>query len=679
MTMFKCAATGLLSASLCLFLLPTTSYAVSNGDFSSLSSRATGDLHYATSSGKGVMPLWMLLTSTGGMIETNGVAAAVGNSAFRFHTLTANFGDNKLDQCIPLDETKDLSISFQARTNVSPISNDLRIRVNPNFYADMASCEKDLQTDSTTNRLTTGSFANVDRDIRLGSVGGFQANQWQTITSATHGTTGSMTQTASNLPSGTQAMRFSIRVRDDSASSSRYIWLDDIKVTQPGSSANLIRNSDFSHIDVSDNAFLVSSNGWQLDRDGDSSLRAGAGSLAFALSGNNAFYFQSLSGNFGSNKLEQCIAVTGLDDLRPSLSVMSHSPDDDLNVRLNVDFYSSNNCGSGEDTNLQLREDFSINNLPGEWRRLVGTEERTAVELNGIHSAKISVRARDRSNSTNDGPDGFQRTLYIDDVNIDANIACDAPAVVDMYEVKFSLDPDEVLTSSHNLKNALKTEFDTSSTVRKFNVQFLETNSLDLNDEGWSIRTRKREDQSTHRLQFKKRYAVGSSTFASILQTGYTEGLNACSGLEVEVDWGYNNRTLSHQLNLDLSLPGYSGLALPTLSDTRDIATNNAMDQLINWSATAWGQTQIDDARLYGAIYFERYEGDFDGLELKIEIWHLIDEHGTGEDYLVEASFKTSNAVTASTKRLELMQLLDNEGWLLPVDALKTQVVLSRY
>ncbi len=666
------------TAGLGLSLLTCQSVALSNGDFTNLNTRTTGNQHYTTTANKGTLPSWMLLSGTGGIIETNGVPAATDQSAFRFHTLTANFGDNKLDQCIPLDASKDLSISFQARTNVSPVSNDLRLRLNPHFYADMATCEKDMQNDSTANRLGGGGLHNADRDIRLGSVGGFQPNQWKTITAATHGTTGPLTHSAGDLPVGTKAMRFSIRLRDDSASASRYIWLDDIKVTQTGSVANLIRNGNFDHIDVNHNDYLVGSSGWRLNRDGDTSLRAGAGALAFAKNGSNAVYFQSLTGNFGSSSLDQCVPVTGTADLRPSVSVLSLSPHDDLGIRLNVDFYTSSNCSSGVNNGLQLREDFALNNLPGTWRYLVTSEARTTAALSGIQSARISVRLRDRSNSANNGPDGFQRTIYVNSLNLEAAFSCDAPAEIGMYEVKAYLNPDVVLNGSQKLISNVRNEFDTGTSVRKFMVHFLDTDTLDLHGEGWSIRTRKREDQSTHRLQYKKRFPLGGGTLDSTLHTAYSQGINACHGNEVEVDWGYSNRTISFQRNDDLTL-GHSGLNLPNLADTKTIAANNAIPLLIDWNATGWGLDQIDDARLYGNVYFERYIGDFDGLELNIEIWHILNAAGTGLEYLVEASFKTTNALTATVKRAELLQLLDNEGWLLTDSALKTETIMERY
>jgi hypothetical protein len=669
----------LITLGISLGVIAPCSLALDNNDFSQLNARTAGTQHYTTTANKGSLPGWTLLGTQGAIIETLGVPAATDNSVFRFHTLTANFGDNKLDQCIPVDATRDLDISFQVRTNVSPVSNDLRLRVNPNFYADMESCEKDMQGDATGRRLVTGSLANADRDIRLGSVSGLQPNQWHKVTTATHGTTGALTHHASDFPAGTSAMRFSLRVRDDAASSSRRIWVDDVQITQTGNSKNLITNSNFDHADLRHQNYLAATDGWRIDRDGDNNLRAGAGASEASSTGDNLVYFQGLTGNFGSSSLDQCVPVNGTGNLRPSVTVMSNTPHDALGIRLNADFYTSADCSSGINSSLQLREDFALNNLPGEWRTFVTANEHNSITLSGIQSAKLSIRARDRSNSAATGPDNFQRTLYIDSANLDATLSCDAAPQVGAYEVKALLNPDVVLTNSQKLISNVRNELATGTSVRKFMVQFLDTNALDMYDEGWSIRTRKREDQNTYRLQYKKRQAVSEGTLTSVLQTAYQQGVNICNSNEVEVDWGYSRKTVSFQRNVDLTLPLYSGLNLPNLADNKAIAATNIVPLLVNWNSTGWGYDQIDNGRLFGSVYFERYTGDFNGQELNIEIWHIRNEAGTGMEYLVEASFKTGNALTAANERDQLFQFMDSKGWLLTDSALKTETIMERY
>ena len=52
---------------------------------------------------------------------------------------------------------------------------------------------------------------------------------------------------------------------------------------------------------------------------------------------------------------------------------------------------------------------------------------------------------------------------------------------------------------------------------------------------------------------------------------------------------------------------------------------------------------------------------------------------GSGTDYVVEASFKTDSATTASTKHDQLIAFLQSKGWFLAQDSLKTQLIMDRY
>lgn len=656
----------------------TMALALDNSNFADVRARSTGAVHHGTSSGIGYLPSWTVLGNHGVVIETGITPASSGDSAFRFHTLTGNFGDNKLDQCLPIDPSLDISFRFDLRTNVNP-GNAQRIRLNPNFYTDVASCELDLQNDSTGNRLTGGSLSNADRDVRLGSVAGLSANQWHTISAASHGTTGPFLHAAQDIPSGAGALRLSLRVRDDSAADTRRIWLDEIVVEQGPGGANLARNPGFEHRAFVHGDAIDTGPNWLVDRDGDGGLRASAGAFADARSGSNAFVFESLTGNFGASKLDQCISIDGTSELRPSLAAMSLSPHPDLAVRINLDLFSSADCSGSANSGLRIQEDFSLDSTPGTWSRLVSQQSRIPAELAGIQSALLSLRARDRSNGSGNGPGAFQRGIHIDDVALDAAVTCAAEAVVGMYEVKVFMDPDLVLDGNQDLLSSVASAFSTA-TPRRYHVQYLDTASQELRADGWSIRLRKREDQGTHRLQYKMRYPAGSSGLETALLTAYGDGFDACSPLDVEVDWGYGgNKTLSFQDQLSISVPGLSGLDLPSLPQSRTLAESHLLSELADWNGGTWAQDQIDAARLYGVVYFERHVGEFHGLPLNIEVWHLIDEAGTGIEYVVEASFKTTGFGTASGTRQLLIDTITSSGWLLPQDVLKTQMILDRY
>lgn len=651
---------------------PITAIAVHNGDFTTLNSRADGQVHHTTSGQVGFLPGWTLVGNHGGILDTSS-----GETFFRFHTLTDAFGDNKLDQCILIDPTRDISFSYQVRTNASPVTNDLRVRINPHFYTDVGHCERDLQANSSTYRISGSGQDNVDRDVRLNSAG-VTSNQWHTLTHATHGTTGPLLQSAANLPQGATAMRLSLRVRDDLASPSRQVWIDNISVTQEGS-PNRVQNSGFSHIALADQDPLGTPSGWVVNRDGNGNLRAGAGAFDTDSGSRNHFYFSILTGSFGASGLDQCFPVDNTRSLRPSVRAATFSPHDNLEVRINVDFFSSSDCSGSHFNALRLQQDFPLNIAPGEWKQLVTSEERTMAQLDTAASARISVRARDRSHSSGNGPDDFQRTLLIDEVITDGLDTCNALAQIDAYEVKAFLDPALVLNGQLELITSVKNALNINGAPYLFNVQYLDTELQTLIEEGWSIRTRKRADQGAHRIQFKKRYPVDGDDLPGALAQALNDGFDACTGQEVEVDWAPNGRkTLAYQIQIGTPL-NHAGLNMPDLSETRALALIHANAHFLGWIDNQWGEEQVDEARLYGPVFFERYPGDLNGIELVVEVWHILNETGDDPDYLVEVSFKTANATTASNGLTTLLALFSSEGWLLDEDILKTRRVLDRH
>ena len=89
---------------------------------------------------------------------------------------------------------------------------------------------------------------------------------------------------------------------------------------------------------------------------------------------------------------------------------------------------------------------------------------------------------------------------------------------------------------------------------------------------------------------------------------------------------------------------------------------------------------EVEKSRIYGPILAKRSVGTWSGLELDIEVWPIKEEAPkTGIEYIVEASFKTKSQSTASTKQAELATFLQEKGWLLAQDSLKTQLIMDRY
>ncbi|GLX68673.1 fibronectin type III domain-containing protein [Paenibacillus glycanilyticus] len=249
------------------------------------------------------------------------------------------------------------------------------------------------------------------------------------------------------------------------------------------------------------------------------------------------------------------------------------------------------------------------------------------------------------------------------------------------YEVKLNLDPALVLDSSHNLVSAVRSEFDTGSSYKSYKVQYMDTATQSMQGKGWSERIRKRDDQSNHEIQYKKRYDVANGDINAALTQAASEGLDSSSGFDFQVDWGYSKQTLSIDYEKDVTISGSSGsgLKMPDEATSRTVSVSSEPSKFANWTSTGWGTTQLNNAVVYGPVDFKRYEGTFDDLDLDIEVWTVINAAKTGNEYWVEASFKTDSYSEANSTRTALINELNSKGWLIPQDLLRTSQIIERY
>ncbi|SDZ57487.1 hypothetical protein SAMN05421736_11876 [Evansella caseinilytica] len=268
---------------------------------------------------------------------------------------------------------------------------------------------------------------------------------------------------------------------------------------------------------------------------------------------------------------------------------------------------------------------------------------------------------------------GFTGTLAVQ-----SSSASDNPPTPG-YEVKLFLDPDVVLDQNNTLKKEVRNTFETGKNRQSFAVQYLDTSDLQMMEEGWSVRIRKREDQGTHRIQYKKRYPIIDGNVQEALAAAARDGFTRESGFEAEIDWGYSSQTLSFAITERENLRYNDELQMPDLEASRQIAQQHAPAIFTNWLTADWGAHQLAQSKIYGVVDFVRYTGTLKDVELAIEIWKVIEEGGPGYEYLVEASFKTDNESIAGTRRAELLALLSEKGWLIPHDVLKTKTILDRY
>lgn len=259
-----------------------------------------------------------------------------------------------------------------------------------------------------------------------------------------------------------------------------------------------------------------------------------------------------------------------------------------------------------------------------------------------------------------------------------ASLASAAGNMVPNYEVKLLMNPTVVLGSDFKLKSEVLSAFAMPTTVTKMNVQFLDDDAETLYNAGWSPRIRNMEGQSDYDLTYKKRYAVTGNDIDGALTKANSEGFDVnTSKYEAQIEWGYQKKTLS--LSNDKTASGASGMDLPNVGDSRTILINNAPDKFNDWTSDNWGTTELKTSRIYGPVLAKRSTGTFNGVKLYVEVWPIKAASGSGIEYIVEASLKTDTSSDASTKQTQLMNLLQNKGWFLAQDSLKTQLIMERY
>ncbi len=368
---------------------------LANGAFGELNPRPA-EVTYDQGGGP---PGWRLVVNErtendGGRVSTGD--AFDGEAWFAFNQLDRGFGDNKLEQCVAIDATRRIDISYRVFTDFDLEAADIRVRINPNFYANFEDCQTAVFQDSGGNRLS-GGRNNDDVDFSIGA----RRDEWILQSPAEDA---GLRYEVADLPEGTTWMRLSVRARgrdtsqpdDPAISPSPVVRFDDIRVTQGTSATNLLVNGSFEQIELRDRDFLSGGEGWFVDRGGDDALRAAAGPVDFALVGSNVFFFEDLSENFGDSRLDQCVVLDG-ETLQPALFVRSSEPADGVELRINVDFYPEAECAGDADSDARLRQDFDLDIAANQWVNLITDEEREAADYGDAQSALLSLRMRDRS------------------------------------------------------------------------------------------------------------------------------------------------------------------------------------------------------------------------------------------------------------------------------------------
>ena len=248
------------------------------------------------------------------------------------------------------------------------------------------------------------------------------------------------------------------------------------------------------------------------------------------------------------------------------------------------------------------------------------------------------------------------------------------------YEVKFLLDSNQVLNSDHLLKKEYRNYFETGSDYLTMGILYMDTEMQDFNNQGWINRIRVKEGKSDFELTYKKRYSIQNGNIEEALTLANQEGFDATdTNYSAEIDWGYSKMTLSLSCKKEKSNTDYDDLELPKKNAAIDMMKDKMPGKEEDLLYENWGKDTIENAKKAGPVYCYRYEGDYDGTDIDIEIMP-IENQASGEiTYVTEASFKSDDYSEASEIRENMMNDLDELGILKHEDSLKTQMILDAY
>lgn len=260
-------------------------------------------------------------------------------------------------------------------------------------------------------------------------------------------------------------------------------------------------------------------------------------------------------------------------------------------------------------------------------------------------------------------------------------------SLVPDYEVKVLLKPSEVLGSDNKLKPEVLSAFSIPKSTKKMNIQFVDTNKQDIYNSGWNLRIRKTEGEDGFELTYKKRYPVGegySSTaeghIDAAAKTAEKEGFDSTTAYDAQVEVGYVKQTLSISHDETTSDKGFDEIDLPLAEDSRKFLAKNPPKEFKNWTANNWGTDRLKEARVYGPVLAKRSKGTWDEFKLYIEVWPIrVSKDDATLVPIVEASFKTPDFKKALEGHAKLIKFVQDKGWFLAEDSLKTKLIMERY
>ncbi|KXY88392.1 MULTISPECIES: hypothetical protein [Bacillus cereus group] len=246
------------------------------------------------------------------------------------------------------------------------------------------------------------------------------------------------------------------------------------------------------------------------------------------------------------------------------------------------------------------------------------------------------------------------------------------------FEVKLLLKPEQVLGYNKEINQEVLEYFQAGTNYERIQVQFLDTANKNLSKEGWFARIRKKEFSKDFELTYKKRYPIPNGVIQDALEVAKNDGFDSkTDNYDAEIDWGFEKKTLSISNKKSYSAKGYGVLDLPDEQAAQNMLIEKLPGKMNKWLYTNWGEEMLRDSRIYGPVLMKRYTAEFENIKTNIEVWPLSNTGKIEDDFVIEVSFKTKEESIAKEQREVLMKSIEQKGWLLPKDSLKTELIFQ--
>jgi hypothetical protein len=246
------------------------------------------------------------------------------------------------------------------------------------------------------------------------------------------------------------------------------------------------------------------------------------------------------------------------------------------------------------------------------------------------------------------------------------------------YEVRLLVDPNRTLGEGFEPIDDIRDVFKIDER-QQIVMQFVDGVGLTLNVAGWIVRLRAFEGEAKLQLTYKKRYPIDDGIDGALARAE-ADGFEADSDeYESQVEWGRRHKTLSISKKFELAPDGPDPLDLPGEQRSRALAMENLPAKLEEQVSLVSARNVLAEAHLFGPVHGERWKGKWHGKKVSFEVWHIRALPGEEEQPVVEVSVKEDDRGEAKRLRKKLRNQLEDQGWLIDGDALKTQMILERY